>query len=206
MSLGAVVICGGMGRRMGGPKALLPFGSESLLERMVRLVGVTCGPIVVVAAEGQSIPALPDSVRVVTDRVADRGPLQALQTGLEAHDSDVDLVYVTATDAPFLAAGWISRLVEIIGSADIAIPVVDGRSYPLNALYRRLKALSVIDSQLDHDVLRLKSILPLLDVREVGADDLRAVDPNLSTLINLNTPDDYRDALARAGFSSGRSV
>src|SRR5665647_840498 len=101
MNLGAVVICGGMGRRMGGPKASLPFGSESLLERVVRLVGETCGPIVVVAAAGQTIPTLPDSVRVVTDRVADRGPLQALQTGFEAHDSDVDLVYATATDAPF---------------------------------------------------------------------------------------------------------
>ena len=30
--------------------------------------------------------------------------------------------------------------------------------------------------------------------------DLRAVDPTLGTIFNLNTPDDYRAALRRAGF------
>jgi len=37
--------------------------------------------------------------------------------------------------------------------------------------------------------------------RRVAPAEAASVDPDLLTLRNLNTPDDYRDALARAGFN-----
>ena len=43
MDLGAIVLCGGRSRRMGGPKAWLPFGPERLLQRVVRLAGKAVG-------------------------------------------------------------------------------------------------------------------------------------------------------------------
>ena len=42
-SLGAVVLCGGESRRMGRPKAWLPFGPERMLQRVVRLGGNCLG-------------------------------------------------------------------------------------------------------------------------------------------------------------------
>ncbi len=38
--------------------------------------------------------------------------------------------------------------------------------------------------------------------REVGADELRVVDPDLATLRNVNTPEEYLEALRQAGLSS----
>src|SRR5581483_4939796 len=84
MTPGALILCGGHSRRMGRPKAWLPFGPARMLQRVVRLVGQAAGPIVVVAAEGQDIPALPPSVTVVRVAVSDRGPLQGLAAGLAA--------------------------------------------------------------------------------------------------------------------------
>ena len=66
MSLGAVVLCGGESRRMGRPKAWLPFGPELMLQRVVRLIGTVAQPIVVVAA-----PPLPAPV-ADTDEVEGR--------------------------------------------------------------------------------------------------------------------------------------
>ena len=68
MRLGAVVLCGGESRRMGRAKAWLPFGSEVLLQRVVRLVGAVARPIVVVAAPGQQLPELPAGVAIAARR------------------------------------------------------------------------------------------------------------------------------------------
>ena len=43
----------------GLPKGTLTFGAETMLQRVVRLLGTVVSPIVVVAARGQSLPTLP---------------------------------------------------------------------------------------------------------------------------------------------------
>ena len=53
LSIGGIVLCGGESRRMGRPKAWLPFGDELMLQRVVRILGEVVNPIVVVAAPGQ---------------------------------------------------------------------------------------------------------------------------------------------------------
>src|SRR5262249_28004534 len=138
---GAIVLCGGHSRRMGRPKAWLPFGPELMLQRVVRLVGEAAGPVVVVAAPGQDLPALPDGVAVVRDPISDRGPLQGLAAGLAALPESVELAYTTATDVPFLRPAWVARLVELIGDRDLAIPEIGGFLHPLAALYRRATVL-----------------------------------------------------------------
>jgi CTP:molybdopterin cytidylyltransferase MocA len=37
MNAAGIVLCGGKSTRMGSPKALLPFGVETMLQRVVRL-------------------------------------------------------------------------------------------------------------------------------------------------------------------------
>ena len=63
MTSGAVVLCGGESRRMGRPKAWLPFGPELMLQRVVRLVGTVARPIVVVAAPGRIFRNFPSGRR-----------------------------------------------------------------------------------------------------------------------------------------------
>ena len=114
---------------------------------------------------------------------------------------DVALIYVTATDSPFLAPGWIDRLAAAIGDADMAIPHHEGRLHPLCALYRRATIFPILQSLTDQD-----GVASWIWSRRVGrvveADELRPVDPDLATLLNVNTPAEYRSALIRAGFSA----
>ena len=145
---GAVVLCGGQSRRMGRPKAWLPFGPEVMLKRVVRLLGEVAGPIVVVAAPGQDVPGLPAHVQIARDPVSDRGPLQGLAAGLAAMPEGFDLVYATATDVPFLRSAWVTRLVELIGDRDLAIPEIGGYLHPLAALYRRRTVLPAVEKLL----------------------------------------------------------
>jgi len=75
MNAGAIVLCGGKSSRMGSPKALLPFGPETMLQRVVRRLAGVVSPIVVVAAVDQRLPELSHQVIVTRDEQQGRGPL-----------------------------------------------------------------------------------------------------------------------------------
>jgi molybdopterin-guanine dinucleotide biosynthesis protein A len=198
MTLGAVVLCGGQSRRMGQPKAWLEFGSERLLQRVVRLVrsGIGEGPVVVVAAPGQECPPLPPAVVIVRDEVAGRGPLQGLAAGFAALPEAVELAYASATDVPFLEPEWIGRLAELIAAHDLAIPLAQGYHHPLAALYRPLVVLTAIEDLLRAGRLRPAFLMESVRTRIVSEEELRTVDAELKTLRNLNSPEDYQRALA----------
>ena len=63
-----IVLAGGRSTRMGSPKAALEWHGSTLLRRITGIVGrAVDGPVVVVRAPGQALPALPDGVEVVED-------------------------------------------------------------------------------------------------------------------------------------------
>src|SRR4051812_32950647 len=102
MNVGGIVLCGGRSTRMGVPKATLPFGPETMLQRVVGLLGGVVSPIVVVAARDQSLPQLPEGVLMTQDEREQRGPLEGLRAGLKALPESVDAAYVTSCDVPLL--------------------------------------------------------------------------------------------------------
>src|SRR5688572_15258054 len=100
MQFGGIVLCGGKSSRMGYPKALLPFGPELMLQRVVRLLREVVSPIVVVAAHDQALPPLPSDTLLARDERPERGPLEGLHAGLAALAGRVEAAYATSCDVP----------------------------------------------------------------------------------------------------------
>src|SRR5829696_6313049 len=75
LNAGGIVLCGGKSTRMGTSKALLPFGPETMLQRVVRILAGLVSPIVAVAAADQELPPLPTEVLISRDEREGRGPL-----------------------------------------------------------------------------------------------------------------------------------
>jgi molybdopterin-guanine dinucleotide biosynthesis protein A len=189
---------------MGRSKAWLPFGNELLLQRVVRLVSTAVDHVAVVAAPEQELPELPAWVVLARDPIQGKGPLQGLAAGLAALPDEVEFAYATATDVPFLHPEWINRLAALIGGHDLAIPVDDGYHHPLAALYRRRSVLPAVRALLQADRLRPVFLMETLSARVVLAEELREIDPQLETLRNLNTPEDYEAALRDDGLDPAR--
>lgn len=200
MRFGGVVLCGGKSTRMGYPKALLPFGAEVMVQRVTRLLGEVVAPIAVVAAAGQALPILPDTTIVTHDRREGRGPLEGLLAGLSALQGLCDAAYVSSCDAPRLAPAFARRMTELLDDHQIAVPCQGPFCHPLAAVYR-LDVLPLVEALLQEDRLRQTLLFEEADTLRVAVDALRAVDPDLATLANLNHPADYLAALAAEGFS-----
>ena len=62
-----VVLCGGRSRRMGFAKALLPFGDETMLQRIVRILSSRTPHMVVVSRPDLAIPEIRNVVTVLTN-------------------------------------------------------------------------------------------------------------------------------------------
>ena len=195
---GGIVLCGGKSTRMGSAKALLPFGPETMLQRVVRLLGGVVSPIVVVAAADQELPALPREVIVTRDEREARGPLEGLRAGLKALPPDIDAAYVTSCDVPLLVPGFVTQMLDLARGYDVAVMEIDGFTHPLSAVYRRA-TLPFVDDLLAHDRLRPVFLFDAVRTRRVLPEEMTA-DPELRTLRNLNTREDYERALLEAGF------
>lgn len=197
--VGGVVLCGGKSTRMGVPKAVLPFGPETMLQRVVRLLSEVVSQIVVVAAVDQELPALPSGMIVTRDEREARGPLEGLRAGLKALPETVNVAYVTGCDVPLLEPAFVQRMVDLLGDHDIAVMEIEGFTHPLSAVYRRT-TLPHIESLLAQDRLRPVFLFDAVRTRRVKPEEMVVADPRLQTLRNLNTRDDYLAALADAGF------
>jgi molybdopterin-guanine dinucleotide biosynthesis protein A len=79
---------------------------------------------------------------------------------------------------------------------------LDGKlHHPLAAVYRtRLE--DAVRSLIEANRLRPFFLLEQARAREVDANELRAVDPELASLRNTNTPEEYAAALRDAGFEA----
>ncbi len=194
---GGIVLAGGKSTRMGTSKAMLAFGSETMLQRVVRLLGAVVSPIVVVAAGEQQLPELPVDVLIARDEREARGPLEGLRAGLKALPDSVDSAYVTSCDVPLLVPAFVERMIELLGDHDIAVMEIDGFTHPLSAVYRR-STLPNVESLLEQDRLRPAFLFDAVRTRRVRPEEMTAVDPDLSTLRNLNTREDYVRALSDA--------
>jgi molybdopterin-guanine dinucleotide biosynthesis protein A len=180
---------------MGTSKALLPFGPETMLQRVIRILGTIVSPIVAVAAADQALPELPVEIIVTRDEREGRGPLEGLRAGLKALPDHVDAAYVTSCDVPLLVPGFVTRMLDLARGYDIAVMEIDGFPHPLSAVYRRA-VLPQVEDLLAVDRLRPVFLFDAVRTRRVAPAEMTGADPELHTLWNLNTREDYEKALA----------
>jgi molybdopterin-guanine dinucleotide biosynthesis protein A len=203
--VGGIVLCGGKSVRMGRPKLSLPFGDESMLGRIVRIVSQVVSPVVVVAAVEQELPTLPDGTLVTRDEMPDTGPLGGLASGIAVLRDQVDAVYLSSCDVPLVRTEFIRAIVASLGTYELAMPRDGQYLHPLAGVYRigvesRARRL-LAENRLKAQFLAQDSHACLIDTR-----DLLRIDPNLESLKNVNSADDYQAALVAANLKSNLGV
>lgn len=182
---------------MGRPKAQLEFGEVSLLERVHHRLRAVVRETIVVAAEAQSVPSMRDCA-IIRDEMEFAGPLAGIALGLtEARRRGWQMAYVTSCDVPFLQPDFISALVAATDGYDVAVPFDEHHVYPLAAVYKT-HVSDAAKQLLESGARRPRDLFDRVKTRRVPTSELDVADRGLHSLINVNTPADYRAALRQA--------
>jgi molybdopterin-guanine dinucleotide biosynthesis protein A len=183
----AAVLAGGASKRMGRPKAAMPWGAGNLLEFQTGRLSALFREVFVVVKTAPDFPIGPATVLI--DPAPDYAAMYGLVTALEAVE---DRVFVLAVDLPALTHDVV-REIAVRGlktAAPALLPEANGRLQPLAAVWRR-SAARFARNRIVRGMLSLTAL-----AEEVGADVLPErewlkLDPSGNSFANLNTISDW---------------
>lgn len=133
-SLGGAVLSGGASSRMGTDKALIEIdGSPLILRAVAALTDAGADPVVAVGGDRRALESL--GLTYVADRWPGEGPLGGIITAL--HTAPTETIAVLSCDLTGAASVAVRSVAGALGDADVAVPVVDGQSEWLHAVWRR---------------------------------------------------------------------
>ncbi len=187
-----MIQAGGESKRMGQNKALLPFHGQPLIERVVKRLQPYSDELILTANQPElfqflGLPSFPDLI-------PGKGALGGLYTALSA--ANFPEVAVVACDMPFVNPQLLigERILLEEGNWDAVIPhSTEGRE-PLHAVYRKDTCLPAILKALDENRLRMDSWFSAVKVHEMSLEDVSLFDRDLRSFMNVNTPDEFRQA------------
>jgi molybdopterin-guanine dinucleotide biosynthesis protein A len=188
----AIILAGGQSARMGRPKAELPFGGVTMLDHIVSEMMRVFDELVVAVAKPRFYGWETFLSRSLVDREPGQGPVAALADALA--EIRFDRAFVCSCDVPLVDGDLARKLSDMLGDDDALIPHVDGKLQMLHAVYRKTcgNVLATMRTAGEH---RLHKIVNFAKVRIVPEDEIHALDPELLSFFNVNTPEDYQRAL-----------
>jgi CTP:molybdopterin cytidylyltransferase MocA len=130
----AIVLAAGEGRRMGGPKALLPIGDETFLARACRRLARprVVSVVAVLGAEAERVrrdAGIPAEASVAVNERWREGMLTSVWRGLdEAEGLDADAILLHPVDNPFVGPDTVDAVLDSLAAGSgIAVPSHAGR-------------------------------------------------------------------------------
>jgi len=189
-----LILAGGRSTRFGGgEKSLRIVGGKRMICRVVdALCPITDELVISVRDERQKDLLYPfiSCYDFVYDEIKDIGPLSGIYAGLQRVKGYY--VVVVACDMPLINTAAIELLFKKAKDHDAAVPAhADGFIEPLHAVYRREPMLNAVKQSIDAGESKISAPLKMLkDVVYVPDEDIKKVDPELDTFLNVNRAED----------------
>lgn len=191
----AVVLVGGQSRRMGYPKYLAKIGGQTVLRRQLEILSTIFPEIILVTNTTHYFRERP-GVKIVTDLVANKGPMGGLFTGLKAASGDG--IFLVGCDMPFLESKYIEKLIVDFDCRqyDGRIPISSKGLEPLHAVYSK-RMLRAVEASIGAKDLSMKQLIQNSNCQTV---DWSCQQTNI--FLNVNTPEELERAKSFVSLDS----
>lgn len=196
MAYSAIILAGGKGKRMGyREKALMALNGKPLITYVVRSLEKVVDDIIISvrdkAQEELLVPVLP-GYTYVYDAYENTGPLSGILSGLLVCRDE--FCFIAACDMPFINENVVNMLFRMSENYDAAIPRwEDGSLEPLHAVYRCKPMIVETKRAIRNAEKIILAPVHRMKVNYVEIEDIRKIDADLRTFINVNTPEDLNN-------------
>ncbi len=182
------ILTGGLSKR---------FGKDKMKEPLINGKRMPC-------YIGEKLKILSDDLFTVGKKVCDfknykdlkmvNSPLSGIYTAL--YYSKHEYVFIVAGDLPFLNVGVVKILLKKLenNEVDVITPFVKGFFEPLFSVYRK-SLIKKIDEMLKEKDFKVNNLISSSRYLKVPEDEIKKVDKELTSFLNINTPDDLKKHL-----------
>jgi CTP:molybdopterin cytidylyltransferase MocA len=186
--IAGIILAAGASSRMGTPKALLDYRGEAFLDRLIRVVGGLCDPVIVTLGyhAEQIRTGARGRARFVVNPDPARGQLSSLQTALAEVPMDAEGILFVPVDCPAVEPETMQQIVDAFQSLKeylLVIPQHEGRhGHPVCARRELIAELLALPpgAQAKEVVRRHADRTLFLDVGDAGV------------LSDIDDPEAYR--------------
>jgi molybdopterin-guanine dinucleotide biosynthesis protein A len=186
MDVSALILAGGRATRLGGiDKRELVIEGATIFERQVEVLAPRVSEVIVSSARELA------GYRTVRDAIEGAGPLAGMAAGLAV--ARTAWLLVVAGDMPYLTGAVIDLIVARITEDCDAVGIRIGEfPEPLLCALRCATCAPVVERRIAAGQRKASRLLTDGDLRVCWIEEpaLRAIDPELRALFNVNAPED----------------
>lgn len=183
----AAIIAGGENTRIGTNKSFLRLYGRPIIEIQLEILGRIFDKIVISTNEPELFFRY--KMPLIGDIFAQKGPLCGVLSVLSW--SKEDEIFAIGCDMPFINSTLIRHIIDN-REHNITVPMCNGRPEPLFSVYSK----GIIDSGvrlLSHG-RGLSDLIAGDRVKHIEEAEVRAIDPEGRSFVNINTPEEFKEA------------
>ncbi|MBI5188319.1 MAG: molybdenum cofactor guanylyltransferase [Nitrospirae bacterium] len=198
----ALILAGGENKRLSVLKGFIEIKGKRIIESNIELLSSIFDRVIISTNNPEIYFYL--GVPMVGDILKYRGPMTGILSVLIS--LEVPEIFVTACDMPFIKPELIRYIIDKYSTPsltlpprgggqgwekwDAVIPIFDKKPQPLLGIYSRRIAGSMEES-IKQGEKSLKRFLQGMDVLYIDEEEVRIIDPEGRSFININTMEDY---------------
>ncbi|MBI2272058.1 MAG: molybdenum cofactor guanylyltransferase [Bacteroidetes bacterium] len=180
-----IILAGGKSSRMGSDKGMIQLNGKRFIEHILEALIPNVSDIIIIA-NNDNYNNL--GYKVYEDIIKDRGPLGGIYTGLRNSKTENNII--VSCDIPFINSGLIKHIIKNMGRTDISVPVFEGNTEPLCAVYTKEITGKIKDLIINNE-LKIHNVLKHFITTEVHITN-KLDFYNKRLLANINTPEELK--------------
>ncbi len=188
----AIILAGGENKRLPVIKGFLEIDGRKIIELCLELLSEIFDGVIISTNNPERYYYL--GVPMIGDLVNYRGPMTGILSAMISLETPE--VFVTACDMPFIKPELVKYVVSraLNGknqSWDAVIPLYDGKPQPLLGIYSK-KLIYKIEKSIREGNGSLRNFLRTINVLSISENEVRALDPEGKSFVNINSLEDYK--------------